>query len=121
MHPGDVTPHQAVEVIREYAELLTKTGIDGKTVIDATALSHPKPQILACATLLSALSKDPSERASLAEMARALAFFQPDVAGTKKALSSTGPNNQTWETIVCTDMQSIDATLQAASAKPAKF
>lgn len=116
-----VTPHQAVEIVRLYTELIAKTGLDGKTVVDTVTLSHPKPRILASAALLNTLSTDPSERAALATMARALAFFQPNLEGTRPDLSSMGPNGQTWESIVCAEMQSIDGILRPASAGPTQF
>ena len=121
MHPSNMTSSQAVEIIRQYADLIGKARLDGKTVNDTTMLSHSKAQILASAALLNALSKDPTEKASLAEMARALAFFQPNTEGAKPALSSKGPEDQTWESIVCAEMQSIDAYLQNPAGAPPKF
>lgn len=109
--PKNISPPQAIEIIREYLPLLAKAGLDGAKVVDARALSRPKEQIAAAAALLIALSRDAAEKESLATAARALAFFQP-IGGAAAALDSAGVNEQTWGNIVRDEMQSIEVVLQ---------
>ncbi len=104
-------PSQAVAIIGDYMQMLAQGAIQGTHVIDSASLPHPKLEIFHAATLLTSLSRDPEEKAMLSTAARSLAYFQPDLGATHTALEEARSDEESWDSVVKSEMQSIDAVL----------
>ena len=112
--PKEVPLGEAVEIVQTYAALLPVAGVDGSVVADSSLLPFPKDRIVAAAISLMSAASDPAEKESFAEIAKTLAFFQPDVGETPISLDETRSGGGTWRGIVEADMQSIEQMLSEA-------
>lgn len=102
---------KAVKIVKVYATVIPKVGIDGSVVVDSDSLPFPKYQIMGAAISLIQSATDAAEKESFAEVALTLAFFQSDVGGTPTTLDATNSDGETWRNIVSTEMQNIKRTL----------
>jgi wyosine [tRNA(Phe)-imidazoG37] synthetase (radical SAM superfamily) len=102
--PSQASLVKAVEVIRTHSKDLAEVGIDGTAVVDAGRLSNSKAQIRSALDVVIAGAATEEERASLASIRQALAFFQPGVAEETATLDAIAFEEQTWGSIVRAEM-----------------
>ncbi len=115
--PKAPPPSQAVAIVGSYMQLLAQGAIKGTHVLDTASLPHPKLDIFHAATLLMSLSRDAAEKATLHTAARSLAYFQPDLGAPHATLDETRSDDTSWDSVVKSEMQSIDAVLPPVAAR----
>lgn len=108
---------EAVAIMRSYTDLLRTAGVNGSVVVDSSVLDVPKDRILDAVVSLSLVTTNQAEKRSFGEVAKSLAFFQPDVGDTPTPLDETRPDGATWRNVVVQEMQSIHMTLTAPNAR----
>lgn len=112
--PQEIPVVDAVEMIRAHAALLQRAGVNGTVVVDSSLLEVPKERIIAAATALGSAAADPAEMDAFKEVAKSLAFFQPDVGDTPASLDDIRPDGEAWRTVVVAEMQEIQLALTDA-------
>ena len=113
-HVPDPTD-EATEVLRQFGTVISSAGIDGTKVLDASLLNHSKDDIKSAIVVVLKGDVAPDQKAFANEAAPVLAFFQPDVGDTGIPLDVQRPDQQTWRSIVETEIQQISRDLTSGA------
>jgi hypothetical protein len=105
------TTTPTMSVLEEFLDVMTKTKLDGNTVVDTARLPHPKDSIIAAIILNLKSHKDDANQTSLRTAGHSLAFFQAGVGDDGPTLDDKAPDGQIWRDIVQADMKSIALSL----------
>ena len=108
---ADMPFEEAVKIMQGYMSELTRIGMNGKAVQDVSLLRASKSEIGAALLMVIKDTTDEETKSNYKTGYIVLAFFQPDVGETAAALEQTGPQQETWQEIVDSEMKKRGETL----------
>ncbi|CAA0098053.1 Uncharacterised protein [Halioglobus japonicus] len=97
----------AAKIAQGYMTELSRIGMNGQIVHDASILPYSKPEITTALSILLEASNDQEARENYKNGVMVLAFFQPDIGSASVAIDQLGPGQKPWQEVVAREMREL--------------